>query len=739
MSYGKRSCTVRDDPAYWQLHVVDPDPPVLHEMGICGFAAADIDGDGNVELLAGGEGALLWYRPATHERGVIAEGRYHVGLALEDVDGDGKLEVVTSELVPLGRVLWYKPPEDLRDEWAMHVVDPGVRGCHDLVFADLDNDGRNELVAAAVVAGTVDIYKPGADETQPWQRHTVMASSKLREGTDVADVNGDGQVEIMCGPSLFTCAGDDPFRDAWSETPITQDFRNMCRAEFVDITGSGRPDVLMCESEYHEGRLCWFENRILEDPAHPWLEHGIDQGLTFAHSMQVLPGTGNGETRVFITEMAEGGWSAPRNWDARIMTYETGDRGASWQCTVHSRGQGTHQAFLMDIDGDGEVEVVGKEWRRAQVQIFKRLPDQPAFTRFRHHYIDLDKPYAGVEILPCDVAGNGGNDIVCGAWWYRSSDWKRFGIPGIEQVVAVADVDGDGSIDLVCLDEADDAAASPYQRLTERLVWLKAVDPEAGKWDKYPIGTGMGDWPHGSLVAPVLPGGKLALVIAHHGAWREDQYPELFEVPDDPTVGPWPKRTVADIRYSEQVAGGDLMGSGRTDLALGQYLLENLGDGTFRTHSLVEGFQAAQTSVADVSGNGRPDIVLGEQTEEKMHGQAAPVGKLIWLENGADWDPHVIDHQLRWPHSLSVADLDGDGENEIVVGEHDPSRPYRSRCRLLVYKKANSAGTAWYRHVLDDRFEHHCGTKAFEIEPGRWAIASHGWVDSLFVHLWVQE
>jgi hypothetical protein len=97
----------------------------------------------------------------------------------------------------------------------------------------------------------------------------------------------------------------------------------------------------------------------------------------------------------------------------------------------------------------------------------------------------------------------------------------------------------------------------------------------------------------------------------------------------------------------------------------------------------------------------------------------------------------VID-KVRSPHSLDVADLDGDGEQEIVVGEHDPFTPYRSRSRLLVYKKADPRGLTWRPYVLDHRFEHHDGTKVFEVWPGRLGIISHGWADSRYVHLWVR-
>jgi hypothetical protein len=98
----------------------------------------------------------------------------------------------------------------------------------------------------------------------------------------------------------------------------------------------------------------------------------------------------------------------------------------------------------------------------------------------------------------------------------------------------------------------------------------------------------------------------------------------------------------------------------------------------------------------------------------------------------------VID-KIRCPHSIDVADLDDDGNVEIVCGEHDPFTPYRSRCRLFVYKKADKKGRSWYRYLVDGRFEHHDGAKVIELSPGKFGIVSHGWKDSAYVHLWEVE
>ena len=61
------------------------------------------------------------------------------------------------------------------------------------------------------------------------------------------------------------------------------------------------------------------------------------------------------------------------------------------------------------------------------------------------------------------------------------------------------------------------------------------------------------------------------------------------------------------------MALGDFNGDGRPDIAAGRWWLENLGDGTFKPHQIVQDFTAARLAVVDINGDGKPDIVEGEE------------------------------------------------------------------------------------------------------------------------------
>jgi len=720
----------------WELMILDAEAP---SERLDSLAAADIDGDGHVELVIGGMPVntkfsnLFWYRPATRERGIIAPGGYHVGIALEDVDGDGVLEVVAGGLPPVNAIFWFKPGANLHDPWTKNVLHPRAAGAHDLLFADIDGDGERELLASDMTPGNpgLFIFKRNGEPHRPWQKYEVVTGVSA-EGLDVGDLDGDGRLEIVFGPDWYAPRAEGPLAGPWLRGPVAHGFRDMCRVALVDITGNGRPDAIICESEYEDGRLRWFENRFGQDPGNPWREHEIAPGelFSFAHTLRAWKDPATNHARFLFAEMAEGGWNPPRNYNALVAIYTTPDGGRHWQRETVSRGTGTHEALFCDVDGDGEAEVVGKEWIHHKVQIWKRRTEPSPQLRFRHRILDRDKPGVSTDILAVDVDGDGLNDVVTGSWWYRNPGWERRRIPDISQVISAYDLDGDGRQELI-------ATRGPGNFSSE-LCWLKPIDPLAGKWQVHPIGLGTGDWPHGALVAPLLPGGRPALVIAYHSAYKDPHYPELFEVPQDPTLCPWPRSILARIQHSEEIAACDVNGNGRLDVVAGPWWLENVGDGSFEPHRVAADFSAARTSAADINGNGRPDVVLGEQALDFK--KVPPTGRLVWFENpgefdGRPWPMHVIDH-VRCPHSVSVADLDGDGEVEIICGEHDPRKALRSRSRLFIYKKADPQGKTWFRHCLDRIFEHHDGTKIIELGDGHRGIISIGWAERRYVHLW---
>jgi hypothetical protein len=713
------------------------------------LAVGDIDGDGKQEIFVGGtNGTLSWYRPETFEKGAIDTGTYHVTIALEDVDGDGLPELFVGKDVSGGRfsLVWYKPGANLNDVWEKHTLDPDFEGCaHDILFADIDGDGENEFLAISCYSNTPGIfaYKRRVDITDSWQKHTLHLGT-FTEGLSVGDLNGDGRLEIINGPDWFQQPEKGAFSGLWIRNTFAPNYREMCRTAAVDITGTGRPDIVITDSEYMDGTLSWFENRLLEDPDNPWVEHRLDNGLIYSHSFQVERDPVTGSTLIFVAEMEAGGWNAPYNLDARLMTYYTKDHGQTWEREILYQGEGTHQAVLADIDDDGEWEVIGKTCsqviRNPKLQIWKRK-DHPALNvSFKHRFLDRDKPYRAIEIMAADVDGDGLQDAVCGAFWYKNPTWERYAIPDFFQVINHYDIDQDGTEEFIALKWDQRYLDNDYMGLMSGdLWWIKPIDPINGQWEEHYIGKMDGDWPHGSLIAPLMPHGRLALIVSYHDSQENGTPPEIFSIPDDPATSPWPKNILAPVKYNEEMVACDVDCNGTLDILAGQYWFKNNQDGTFTPFPTDIKSKAARIGVTDINGDGRPDVVIAQEDLDYPN-RKIPFSQLFWLENPSDsaaypWKRHVID-SVRCAHSLGVADIDGDGEDEIIAGEHDPFWPYRSRCRLFVYKKANPMGTAWYRYLVDGRFEHHDGAKVIELASGQKGILSIGWEDKSYVHLW---
>jgi hypothetical protein len=100
------------------------------------------------------------------------------------------------------RVVAYTPPADASGLWRRTVLDEDLRGGHALWAADLDGDGADEIVAGwrDTVPGKtppgVNIYKADAGGTA-WQKHPLDKGGVATEDLACADLNGDGRIDIV--------------------------------------------------------------------------------------------------------------------------------------------------------------------------------------------------------------------------------------------------------------------------------------------------------------------------------------------------------------------------------------------------------------------------------------------------------------------------------------------------------------------------------------------------------------
>ncbi len=333
---------------------------------------ADLDGDGNLDIV-GAQGShitrffegdapgirVIWGPPP--ERALDPEAWVDGGLFPDtverghflwivphDVNGDGALDVFYGGRVlwkngAKGSIQWLEAPRDpaLRRDltlWRAHNLDPEQLDGHGFVLTDVDEDGDADVLDINAdfdtppEAITVHWYEnpgPGSEaQKAPWPKHVIASDPAFyhKPQIAVADLDGDGLQDFVTAveDAIYwyrkTARAPVTFeRVVIPKDPVARQLTRPVRV--ADLNGDGRLDILAMNLH---------DNGVLpaDRAAAFWMEYSGD-----------TPRSDN-----WVTHVIKWGSGKPM---------ETPAFGEKWD-----------QAELIDVDGDGDLDVVAncEEW-----------------------------------------------------------------------------------------------------------------------------------------------------------------------------------------------------------------------------------------------------------------------------------------------------------------------------------------------------------------------------------------
>lgn len=354
----------------------------------------------------------------------------------------------------------------------VHMIATGVTGGYQVIAADINHDGKTDVIGLSQHGDLVWYENPS------WTPHTILAESRAQGmiGADVwhmvngdaADIDGDGYPEIALaygfnanGPSSIGNIGilHQDGKGGWTLKEIGR-VPTAHRVRFGDIDGKGRKELFVSPvlNEAETGGLAlphdlpvalWMfrpegdgwkqtlitrENRGLVHAVQPldWDDDGHDEVLTagfsgvFLHHLQkngswarrqiavgdTAPWPGGGASEVQAGEIGGKKFFATiEHFHGNMVAVYTADGKGGWQRDVIEDGLVLgHALVLADFDGDGRPEIVAAgDGSRANLFHYKAA--DATGRKWIRTLIDNDMSPSSCVVA--DINGDGRADLVC--------------------------------------------------------------------------------------------------------------------------------------------------------------------------------------------------------------------------------------------------------------------------------------------------------------------------------------
>lgn len=329
-------------------------------------AVADIDGDGHGDVICCALqcDSIIWLRNedgsgTSWTTNIVTN---YVGgpnsVVAADLDDDGDVDIIAAVMY-WNSILWWENTDGTGTSWTEHAIDEDFGSANCVYTADVDGDGDEDVLGACNIDNDIAWWENADGSGTSWVDHTIDGNFLGATCVSAADVNGDGDIDVLGAASqdddLVCWHNEDGSGTSWTEHCIHDFFNSASSVSAGDIDGDGDMDVVGSASYMSD--ITWFENE--DGSGTSWDGHPVVTDFSYAswaHAANL-----DGDTDMDILGVSYG--------DDEVVWWENEDgTGASWQEHILSYNFDEPQFVTAgDLDSEGADDVVAASTELAKV------------------------------------------------------------------------------------------------------------------------------------------------------------------------------------------------------------------------------------------------------------------------------------------------------------------------------------------------------------------------------------